>query len=349
MQVETGPRTRGSPATRRVTASDVARAAGVSRTTVSYVLNDRSPQSIPEATRQRVKATAAQLGYAPSAAARTLATGRSTLALGLLADWPVGDNVGQIFRRLTEAFARRGFVFLTHTASQARDTTAGADLLWRTVSPAAVLIFDDISDEQVTRMRAAGVAVVSVLLSASGQGRGGLETWDEHAGQVQLRHLLSRGHRRIGYAWPDDSRLRAFAIPRLRGVSAGCAEAGVDPPDVRTVPLTLEGAVAAITKWRRLSPPVTAVCAYNDEVAIALLGGLRHLGLTPGEDIAVIGADDLPIADLTDPPLSTVNYDRRGMAEFLASAVVDAVTKGGGEIPLPDFAAYLRVVHRGTS
>ena len=74
-----------------VTSADVARESGVSRTTVSYVLNGTPGTSISDATRQRVLEAAARLGYAPSAAARTLRSGRSDLVLCLLPDWPVGQ------------------------------------------------------------------------------------------------------------------------------------------------------------------------------------------------------------------------------------------------------------------
>src|SRR4051812_43365688 len=84
--------TTGRP--RRATSADVAREAGVSRATVSYVLNDTPHQKIPEATRRRVLEAAARLGYAPSAAARTLRTGRSDVVLGMLPDWPIGPAVG---------------------------------------------------------------------------------------------------------------------------------------------------------------------------------------------------------------------------------------------------------------
>ena len=77
---------RPGPTPRKVTAKDVAREAGVSATTVSYVLNNRAHQSIPERTRRRVLTAAEKLGYAPSAAARALATGRSNLVLGLVSD-----------------------------------------------------------------------------------------------------------------------------------------------------------------------------------------------------------------------------------------------------------------------
>src|SRR3954447_18722682 len=81
---------------RRPTGADVARQAGLSRATVSYVLNDTAHQPIPERTRQRVLAAAAELGYTPSAAARTLSSGRSDLVLLLLPDWPIGPTVGQL-------------------------------------------------------------------------------------------------------------------------------------------------------------------------------------------------------------------------------------------------------------
>src|SRR4051794_33842882 len=78
---------------RRVTSADVARLAGVSRATVSYVHNDTPQQTISGPTRARVLDAAARLGYAPSAAARTLRTGRSDIVLCLLPDWPIGPEV----------------------------------------------------------------------------------------------------------------------------------------------------------------------------------------------------------------------------------------------------------------
>src|SRR4051794_41190218 len=79
--------------TRRITSADVAREAGVSRTTVSYVLNETPHQKIPDATRQRVLDAVARLEYAPSAAARALQSGRSDVVLCLLPDWPIGPAV----------------------------------------------------------------------------------------------------------------------------------------------------------------------------------------------------------------------------------------------------------------
>src|SRR3954449_3693311 len=100
--------------TRRVTSADVARLAGVSRATVSYVLNDTPRQSISADTRTRVLDAAAQLGYAPSAAARALRSGRSDIVLCLLPDWPIGPTVGLFLEHLSAALAAEGLTFVAH-------------------------------------------------------------------------------------------------------------------------------------------------------------------------------------------------------------------------------------------
>src|SRR3954449_12712011 len=151
--------------TRRVTSADVARLAGVSRATVSYVLNDTPRQSISADTRTRVLDAAAQLGYAPSAAARALRTGRSDVVLCLLPDWPIGSEVGALLGGLSTALAREGLTFVVHPGN--REDRPISDL-WKAITPAAVIVFTDFSDDEMAAMRSAGVALVVALL-----GRGG--------------------------------------------------------------------------------------------------------------------------------------------------------------------------------
>ena len=328
--------------TRRVTSADVARMAGVSRATVSYVLNDTPRQTISEGTRGRVLSAAAALGYAPSAAARTLRTGRSDVVLCLLPDWPIGDEVGALLSHLSSAFARRGLTFVVHPAS--RDDRPIAEV-WKALTPAAVLAFGDLSDlteEEIAAMRAAGVAPVVPLAGGSSAARGELDPAQQLVGRLQARHLAGLGHERLGYAYPDDERLRFFADPRLAGVRAGCAEAGLAEPAVVTVPLSAAGGAEAVRAWRAAG--VTAVCAYNDEVALAVLAGVRRAGLTAPGDLAVIGVDDIPVARLADPPLTTVTTDQAAVAAHLAVSVVDALA---GRPPVGDRAAdAVRVVSR---
>ncbi|GIF15571.1 LacI family DNA-binding transcriptional regulator [Actinoplanes teichomyceticus] len=319
---------------RRITSADVARRAGVSRATVSYVLNATPGQSISPATRDRVLAAAAGLGYAPSAAARTLRTGRSEVVLCLLPDWPIGNEVGNLLGNLSTALAREGFTFVAHPGS--RQDRPIADI-WKTITPAAVLSFTDFSDDETEAMRAAGVALVVALLGRAGRHGRELELPQQLIGRRQAEHLTGAGHARLGYAYPDDPRLQIFAEPRLAGVRSAAPRR----PVVRTVALDAAQAAAAVRRWR--ADGVTGICAYNDEVALAVLAGARRLGPVPG-DLAVIGVDDIPAARLAVPSLTTVTTDQRTLAAHLATTVVAAVS--GRTAPVLPTADLVRVVVR---
>ncbi|HET9516811.1 MAG TPA: LacI family DNA-binding transcriptional regulator [Actinoplanes sp.] len=305
-----------------MTSADVARAAGLSRATVSYVLNDTPHQKIPEETRRRVLAAAARLEYAPSAAARALRSGRSDVVLCLLPDWPVGPEVGALLGHLSTELARRGWTLAVHP-------TTGGDRpiaqLWRAITPAAVLAFEELSDDDISAMRAAGVAVVVALLGRSSRRPRELEVPQQRVGRLQAQHLAATGHSRLGYAYPDDPRLAGFARPRLEGVAAACTELGLDPPAVQTVPLEADAAAVAIQLWRGNTPAVTGVCAYNDDVALAVLAGLRLLGLEAPTDLAVVGVDDIAAARLAAPPLTTVTTDQSAVARQLTDTIIAAI------------------------
>ncbi len=324
---------------RRITSADVARVAGVSRATVSYVLNDTPHQTISPGTRTRVRDAAARLGYAPSAAARALRTGRSDVVLCLLPDWPIGPEVGALLGNLSKVLARAGLTFVAHPGN--REDRPISEI-WKAITPAAVLAFTDFSDDEIGAMRSAGVALVVALLGRSRQRRGELEVPQHLVGRLQAGRLAGRGHTRIGYAFPDDDRVRFFADPRLAGVRAACADLGLPGPAVETVALEPAAAAAAVQRWR--AGGVTGVCAYNDEVALAVLAGLRSAGLSAPAGLAVIGVDDIAAARLADPPLTTVTTDQVAVAAHLAATVLAAIT--GGRPPPAPMTGLVHVVAR---
>ncbi len=325
--------------TRRVTSADVARVAGVSRATVSYVLNDTPHQTISAATRARVVEAAATLGYAPSAAARALRTGRSDVVLCLLPDWPIGPEVGTMLGNLSTELARSGLTFVAHPGNHADRPIAE---LWKAITPAAVLAFTDFSAPEIGAMRAAGVALVVGLLGGSTSARRELELPQQHVGRMQAGHLAAAGRTTIGYAYPDDDRVRIFAEPRLAGVRTACAARGLPEPSVRIVPLEPDAAAVAVRSWRHEG--VTGVCAYNDDVALAVLAGMRRLGLRAPADLAVIGVDDIPSARLAVPALTTVTTDQAAVAAHLAATVLAAIR--GRSVPAAEFTEIVEVVHR---
>ncbi|MBX9244399.1 LacI family DNA-binding transcriptional regulator [Actinotalea ferrariae] len=310
---------------RGVTGADVARASGVSRTTVSYVLNGRQDVSIPEATRERVREVAARMGYTPSVAGRALRTGRSDLVLCVLPDWPVGPVIDTLLDHLATELADRGLSVLVHHDRGPRPL---ADL-WRAVTPRAVVGLATFAPADERAMRQAGIQVLSNALDDDARR---FAVPQQRIGAAQVEHLAVRGHRAIGYAGPTDRRLAQFADRRLAGVRAACAERGLPEPVLEPVELDVESAAAAVRTWRAAGEPVTAVAAYNDEVALAVLAGVRAEGLRTPDDVAVIGVDDHPLARVAAPPLTTVWQAVDAQAHYLALAVLAALD-GGGELP----------------
>jgi DNA-binding LacI/PurR family transcriptional regulator len=326
------------PDIRRVTSADVARLAGVSRATVSYVLNDTPRQTISAGTRGRVLDAAASLGYAPSAAARTLRTGRSEVVLCLLPDWPIGPEVGTMLAGLSTELARAGLTFVVHPGNR---EDRPANEIWKAITPAAVIAFADFSPGEMAAMRAAGVALVVALFGREPQHGRELEMPQQLVGRRQVEHLAAAGHTRVGYAYPDDERLRIFADPRLAGVRSACRSGGLQEPVRETVALSAEQAAEAVRRWRAAG--VTGVCAYNDEVALAVLAGVRLLGLTVPADLAVIGVDDIPPARLAAPPLTTVTTDQALVAAHLCETVLAAMSGRPGPIfPAADLVGVVQ-------
>jgi DNA-binding LacI/PurR family transcriptional regulator len=139
--------------------------------------------------------------------------------------------------------------------------------------------------------------------------------------------------------------VRIFAEPRLQGARAACAAAGVAAPLVQTVPLDPSGAGPAVGEW--CAAGVSGVCAYNDEVALAVLAGLRHAGRACPADLAVVGVDDIPAARLAHPALTTVTTDQALVARHLATTVVAAIH--GRPEPQPIVADIVQLVRRASA
>ncbi|MCG5213291.1 LacI family DNA-binding transcriptional regulator [Streptosporangium sp. KLBMP 9127] len=320
---------------KRITSSDVARAAGVSRATVSFVLNDRPGLSITQETRRRVLEAAQRLDYRPHASARSLAAGRSDVVLLSIPDLPIGSGISRFVEELATALAAYGLTLVTHLAG-----AHGRPLpdVCASVDASAVIGFDPFDHDTIQALYRAGARVV-IPPDADPPAATG------HLGRAQADHLISRGHRRLGYAAPAHAGYRAMAEERLRGVTDACAEAGIDPPVVLTTTLEIASAAQAVTHWAERS--VTGICAFNDETAIAVLAGLYHHGLSAPADLAVIGADDIPTARLATPPLTTVCYDLHQAGRQRAEAVVAGLTGHQDDVALTP--AIPQVVQRSST
>ncbi|MFD9392713.1 LacI family DNA-binding transcriptional regulator [Streptomyces sp. NPDC060000] len=321
VQIPNTPAPTKSPAPRPVpTSADVARLAGVSRATVSYVLNNAGAVRISEPTRRRVHEAAKELGYVPHAAARTLRAGHSRMVLMPTLPVPAGPLYSQFVHDFQGALSR-----LDYTVVQYGATGLGGDdaaRAWAELRPVAVLVpSPGIGPEGVAVLKRSGARAVVTLSPEAVEGARAVLLDHADVGRSAAGHLYARGRRRIGVVVPAERGMEIFSAPRL----AGAREAlhGTDATATE-LPLayTEESAAALAARWPGLG--LDAVFAYNDEYAMLLMRALLDAGVRVPEDVAVIGADDLMLGRLLRPRLSTVRIELpsgRDLASLVDRAV----------------------------
>ncbi|HEY8590317.1 MAG TPA: LacI family DNA-binding transcriptional regulator [Naasia sp.] len=300
----------------RITSADVAREAGLSRATVSYVLNDDPRQRIPDETRRRVLEAASRLGYTPYGPARLLrgARGRTVLlvtpTLATAAE-PVGSA---IVSALAEALHGHGL-----------------ELLWQLGAPHAAMASDLAPVMVLTSLGEDEVGFAQLTARTTAPVRSvfpGLDEFQAAPGAAQVDHLADRGHLQLAYAASADPHLDRPSGLRREAVLGRAAERDLPPPRVFAMPLDRPAARAALHTLLTDDPRPTAVCAYNDRVAMATLAAAYDLGMAVPQDLAVIGVDDDPLAELTSPALSSVTAD---LGDFVSRLAADVAAGIAGE------------------
>ncbi|MEV6957616.1 LacI family DNA-binding transcriptional regulator [Streptomyces sp. NPDC051207] len=325
------------------TSADVARLAGVSRATVSYVLNNTSAVRISEPTRRRVHAAARELGYVPHAAARSLRAGHSRMVLMPVPDFPVGRLYSRFIAELQSALSRLDYTVVQHGTAGLHDDEAAR--AWAELRPVAVLVPGSaLGARGVAVLKRAGARAVVTFGPETVEGAHALLMDHEAVGHCAARHLYDRGRRRIGVVMPGEAGLQPFSVPRLAGVRH--ALRGTDAT-VTELPLAYEEEPAArlAARWRDLG--LDAVFAFNDEYAMLLMRALQDEGVDIPGETAVIGAGDLMLGRLLRPRLSTVHLELpsgRDLAELVDRAVRDPASA-----PERHKALGASVVHRDST
>ncbi|WP_411699614.1 LacI family DNA-binding transcriptional regulator [Conyzicola sp.] len=303
----------------RVTSTDVAREAGLSRATVSYVLNADPRQRIPEPTRQRVLEAAARLEYVPYGPARLLrgAPGTTvvlvTPSLATAAE-PVG---ARIVADLAETLTSRGLQLLWQLGSAVAGMSS--DL-------APVLVLTSLGEDEVgfsDLVRNSRVPVRSIFP--------GLDAFQAAPGRAQVDHLFSRGHRVLGFAAPYGPLLHRPSALRRDAVLARAHELGLPEPRIFAMPSDRAEARVKLEALFALDQPPRAICAYNDRVALVILAAAADLGISVPGDLAVIGVDDDPVSQLSIPALSSVGAD---LGSFVADLAAEVAALVAGEDPV---------------
>lgn len=307
----------GSERPRRVTSREVAERAGVSRATVSFVLNGVRTNRVSDATRQRVLLAARELGYVPDAAARTLVSGRAG-TIGLLVNHAqhlrVDAFVNQALHCLTEICGDRGYRLLIETSDLSRGVFDYRGLVESRQIDGLVVINPNPDDARLTELIERRYPMV--LLGNHPDPRVATISVNSHAAmEAATRHVTALGHRRVGFI-----HYRAIASVdeggRFGGYRAALGFAGI-PFEVRFVrsgDYSAESGYRAMRSLLDEADRPSAVMVGNDTVAIGAISAIVDAGLRVPGDVAVVGFDDIPLARFVVPPLTTIRLPAEDMA-----------------------------------
>ncbi len=337
---------------RRITSYDVARAAGVSQTTVSFVLNQVAEASISDETRRRVLAAAEELDYIPDAAAQTLVRGRTQI-IGVVVSTLDDPFIGALVQAIESAAHDRGFVVILSISDDIPESGDGrgpdaaiqaGGRRHRASSRVGALYQEHLDRPRVP------VVLINSLAGPGDRLVFSVGVDNRHGGCLATDHLIRRGHRRIAYvASPPDRRDNQ---ERLAGYRQALVEAGLafDPSLVVQGTALSDGGQKALPVLLALDPPPSAVFCYNDMTAIGLIDAARKAGLSLPADLAVVGFDDIVFAQFCHPPLTTITQPiaamGQGAIDLMRALLSD---EGHSALPGPDVTLKGQLTVRASS
>lgn len=329
----------------RVTMADVAETAGVSTTTVSFVLSGKENVSISQETRDRVNQVARSLDYRRNAAARSLASQRTKL-LGVVTDVVTSPFAGDAILGVQDRAWSNDLQVLIASTEQHSPELEEAPfriLTDRQVEALAVIMTTHRSVELPEEV----LSVPSVIVNSfDAEGRVPSITPDEVAGGYDAtRRLVEAGHHRIALInlEPD----RTAAVGRRQGYERALMEAGitVDPAVVREGPADARQGYESAGALLALADPPTGFFCATDRIAMGAYDAIKGAGLRIPEDISVVGFDDQQIlTEYLRPALTTMRLPFREMAERAVDLLARAVS--GDAIPLEPERMRCRLIER---
>ncbi|MFQ5854451.1 MAG: LacI family DNA-binding transcriptional regulator [Anaerolineae bacterium] len=309
-----------------ITIGDIAKQAGVSKTTVSRVLNNKS--DVAPATRERIMRIIEQTDYIPNAVATGLAKGQSRL-LGMLVpalSWPW---VLAILRGIAEQVERTPYDVILYTlSSHERNEEFFTQTLPNGLVAGLILILPPAGLEHVGKLHRSGFPIVLIDDRGSHPGFPSVGVTDRRGACEATRHFLQLGHRRIGFVnGPPDY---GCCRDRLDGYRAALEEAGISFSEelIAEGDFSEAGGAAAIQRWFDAPQFPSAVFVANDLMAFGILRALAQRNVRVPQDVAVVGFDDIPASAYTHPPLTTVRQPMYLMGKTAVEMLLEQVETG---------------------
>ena len=331
----------------RVSIKDIARAAGVSHSTVSRALGD-SPLIRPER-KDVIRRLAREMGYSPDASARSLVMGR-TCTVGVVVTTIADPFSAEVVDGIEgEAYSNGYSLVLTTSQDEPEREIAAVETLRSKRVEAVIVISSRVGALHRDRLDAAGVPVILLNTHSRQVGKQtfSVRVDDVHGARLATQHLLSLGHRRIAHVTGPAG--HSPTGDRQAGYSAALAEAGIPYDSAMVVMGTgrLAAGEQALPILLALPDRPTAVFCYNDMTAIGLLAAAHRAGLRVPRDLAVAGFDDIPFATYSSPPLTTIAQPKFEMGQRAMRMALALI--GGQAEGIEDVVLLGRLVVRETT
>jgi DNA-binding LacI/PurR family transcriptional regulator len=324
------------------TIKDVAREAGVSIATVSYVLNNKN-HLVSKHTWQEVLDAIERVGYTPSITARNLKSSQTRLIGYAWHEIPYGQ-VNSVLDRFTYSLAQAveaaGYHLLTFT-HPSNDPFPVYDEMIRTQRVDAFVLSGTVGDDQRIRfLMDADIPFVSFGRSNPDWDFHWVDTDGRSGVKAAVEYLISLGHQRIAMAaWPEESISGSFRVDGYLD-SMRSARLPVHPDYILRGTHTEQAGRDALAHWMKLPPDErpTGIIAITDLVAIGIMNEAEYYGLTIGRDLSVIGFDDAPLTEYLRPSLTTIQQDMPETGQALMAileALLNKTEPGESHVLIP--------------
>jgi LacI family transcriptional regulator len=335
---------------KRVSVKDIAREAGVSIATVSYVINKRTDQVIAPQTVKRVEEAVARLGYVPNLGARALAS-RKTKLIGLMIPQTEKEQrlmfsnsfYGEFLSGLEYEASKKDYSILISGSRGQQSYSKVA----KTRSLDGIVVVGVDSPGDVEDLKKADIPVVLVDYWGPETGVNKVNIEDKRGGYLAARHFLDMGHRKIALA---TGYLKAQGVNAQRhdGYRQALQEAGIedDPGMIFSGTVSYEYGLELGGIIDSMEDRPTAVFCTADILALGLIKGLAKASLRVPEDVSVIGFDDGFLALAASPELTSIRQDVAKKAEVSAQLLIDALDDKG--IAQRSVVLQVSLVERGT-
>lgn len=303
----------------RITSQDVADLAGVSRTTVSFVLNDEKRFAIRPETAEKVRAAAKQLGYFPNASARALASNQ-TKNIGLIisrAPRYISSDpfLPQILGGLLDALKQNSQGLLLEWVEPGQQLQTYLELTRAHHIDGLILMTPRLDDPGLKALEETDIPVV-LMGYIPGSSLHSVDVDNLAAAETAVSHLIELGHRCIACitnaALPYTS-----ATQRLDGYKLALQKAGIvfNPELVREADFDIQSGYREMKSLLAEGQEFTAVFVASDNVALGVYSALSEVGLSIPDDVSVVGFDDIPLSSYIKPALTTVRMPAREIAQ----------------------------------